>query len=176
MPLVGDFIIIGVLAHKDETRFIRADALKTQAKEVVAPKRWEGVKGADERRTKTGEVDEGREQQEEETDVLYAKQTTKQRQRRYIKFTLVDLSTETAAASGTGTLTLMLFESETSDLVDEGEGKKRGNFRGGSGGAYEKWWKESAGAVVAILNPKVMKQKVVSPIFSLPNGIVTTSR
>ena len=31
------------------------------------------------------------------------------------------------------------------------------NYKGGSGGAYEKFWKAREGTVVAILNPKIMK-------------------
>ena len=31
-------------------------------------------------------------------------------------------------------------------------------------GAYERFWKESNGAVVAILNPKIMRQRPVTSI------------
>ena len=169
---MGDFIVIGVLAQKDEARFVRADALNTEVKEVAKVKKWGNVLGIDGKRRSggRGEDEEDGEGGEEldtkkEPDEMFARQTKKQKQRRYIKFTVVDLSTTSAAASGTGAVTLMLFESDSSDMVEDEEGKKRATYRGGSGGAYEKWWKESVGAVVAILNPRVMKQKIVSCSF-----------
>ena len=170
---MGDFIVIGVLAQKDETRFVRADALNTEAKEAVKVKKWGNVLGIDGKRRNGGR---GEEEEEEELDTkkepneMFARQTKKQKQRRYIKFTVVDLSTVSAAASGTGAVTLMLFEADSADLVEDAEGKKKSTYRGGSGGAYEKWWKESVGAVVAILNPRVMKQKVVRTFPFTPSS------
>ena len=170
VPLVGDFIVIGVLAQKDETRFIRADALNTEVKEIAKAKKWGNVLGIDGKPRSGGRGEEEGEEEidtKKEPDEMFARQTKKQKQRRYIKFTVVDLSTTSAAASGTGAVTLMLFESDTADMVEDSEGKKKATYRGGSGGAYEKWWKESVGAVVAILNPRVMKQKIVSNFLVL---------
>lgn len=152
VPVVGDFIIIGVLAEKGETSFINANALKKDIKDEDSKKKkkWDHVRGVEE--DKDDDVDE-------EPDEMFKTQTNSQKKRRFIRFSLVDLSTPTSSATGTGILTLLLFESESSDIVTEADGvKKRGNYRGGSGGAYEKWWKESEGAVVAVLNPRVLKQ------------------
>jgi minichromosome maintenance protein 10 len=159
VPVVGDFVIIGVLAEKGETSFINANALKKDIKDEDSEKKkkWDHVKGAEE---------EKEDDEEEEPDETFRPQSKSQKKRRFIRFSLVDLSTPTSSATGSGTLTLLLFESDSSDLVTEDGGKKRGNYRGGSGGAYEKWWKESEGAVVAVLNPKVMKQasQSLSPV------------
>ena len=43
----------------------------------------------------------------------------------------------------------------------------RTDFRGGSGGAYEKFWKERDGTVVAILNPRIMKPWQVRAVSSV---------
>lgn len=114
IDVVGDFIVIGVLAWKGEVHVTNPNA-REESKE-----------------------------------------------RKNLRFTLVDLSTVQAAGSGTGTLSVMLFESET---VDTGvkDGYEAPVYKGGSGGAYEKFWKESVGAVVAILNPQILKPRVVSP-------------
>ncbi|KAK4691692.1 hypothetical protein P7C70_g9293, partial [Phenoliferia sp. Uapishka_3] len=44
-------------------------------------------------------------------------------------------------------------------------------YKGGSGGAYEKYWKEGTGAVVAILNPRVSRSK---PVPGRPNTLTIT--
>ena len=159
VDLVGDFIVIAVLAWKDEARFKNPNALKAEVKVEKARKRWEGVKGAEE------EAPEEEEEEEEEESV-WKKQTKKQKTSRYIRFTLVDLSTEAAAASGTGTLHLLLFEAESQDTVVEESGYKVPRYKGGSGGAYEKFWKEPVGSILAILNPRVLKSQPVS-LYSL---------
>ena len=112
----------------------------------------------------------------------------KQKPRRYINFKLLDLKHRNAGG-GQGVLNLRLFESdplrtgtkqdgsndddaeetvtntgvklqkEREDLTSR---RKRTDYKGGSGGAYEKFWKEREGTVVAILNPKIMKPWSVS--------------
>ncbi|KAK4051481.1 hypothetical protein OIO90_004695 [Microbotryomycetes sp. JL221] len=80
--------------------------------------------------------------------------------RRCIRFNLVDLSSVKASRNGAGMLSLMLFEAESVGEEIEGDGWRNRQYRGGSYGAYEKFWKESPGAVVAILNPNIMKHRV----------------
>lgn len=63
-------------------------------------------------------------------------------------------------------LSVLLFESESVDEGIEEDGYKVPKYKGGSGGAYEKFWKESVGAVVAILNPTVMKPRFVRFLLS----------
>lgn len=78
---------------------------------------------------------------------------------------MVDLSTPEAAASGTGTLSLILFEAQTvDDGYAEDDDHRVPRYVGGSGGAYEKFWKESTGAVVAVLNPQILKHRPVSVV------------
>lgn len=60
----------------------------------------------------------------------------------------------------------MLFEADSETMIQDGEGNSIPSYKGGSGGAYEKFWKETAGAVVAILNPSILKNRPVR-LFSL---------
>jgi minichromosome maintenance protein 10 len=154
VDLVGDFIVIAVLAWKDEPRFRNPNALKADVKEVKPRKRWGGVHDEDEP-----------EEDEEGKDEIYAKQTKRQKTSRYIRLTLVDLSTTQAAASGTGILHMMLFEADEVIETVEEDGYTTRRYKGGSGGAYEKYWKETEGVVVAILNPRVLKPQPVSSLF-----------
>ena len=63
-----------------------------------------------------------------------------------------------SGASGDALLQLLLFESES--FVVGADGKK--SYRGGSGGAYERWANLGVGSVVALLNPRVLRPLKVS--------------
>lgn len=93
------------------------------------------------------------------------------KERKNVRFSLVDFSTTNAAASGTGTLSLILFEATSVDDEIERDGYKLPRYTGGSGGAYEKFWKESPGAVVAILNPRILRDR---PHPGYPNTYTIT--
>lgn len=110
--------------------------------------------------------------------------------RRYISFKLIDLGRK-AGGSGADVLNLKIFEADPShegvkedassseeEITKKGvrvrrekyaDGKKprkHATYRGGSGGAYEKFWKEGNGTVVAILNPRIMKPWTVGVLAS----------
>jgi len=113
--------------------------------------------------------------------------------RKYVSFKLIDLRLK-GAGGGTGILNLKLFESDpeksrrkaTHHTADEGtiitkkgvryekenadDGTSstsvRTEYKGGSGGAFEKFWKERNGTVIAILNPRIMKPWQVSCRFA----------
>lgn len=74
--------------------------------------------------------------------------------RKYFGCKLLDLSTEIVEAHrhlpGHCMLNMMLFESKNQ------AGSK---YSGGSGGAFEKLWKERDGMLLAILNPRIMKRR-----------------
>lgn len=146
-----DFVLIAVLAEKDETRFVRADALRPDGKEEKKPNRWQ-----DPLAKKKADAEDV---PEEEKDEAFRQPTKKIKRRRYLNFTLVDLSTEAAAAAGTGTLKLTMFEAEREEVGEDDDGNEVRTFVGGSGGAYEKFWKEEVGGVVAILNPTVRQYR-----------------
>ena len=152
VPLPGDWVTIGVLADKSDIRTTTpvAAAIKEEVEE-----------GAD------GET---------------AAPKRSQKAKKFISFKLLDLRHKNAGG-GDGIVNLFLFESDSMrefdlGLPDDAEEETRPNgvrfrrevakgkvfqkaFNGGSGGAYEKFWKEIDGTVVAILNPKIMKPRVV---------------
>ncbi|KAK4049995.1 hypothetical protein OIV83_003819 [Microbotryomycetes sp. JL201] len=86
-----------------------------------------------------------------------AKQESKHR--KCLRFTLVDLRSIETSRNGSSVLSVLLFEAESVDEAIEQDGWRAPQYRGGSGGAYEKFWKESPGAVVAILNPKMLRAR-----------------
>ncbi|KAM0786180.1 hypothetical protein ACM66B_006987 [Microbotryomycetes sp. NB124-2] len=81
------------------------------------------------------------------------------KQRKCVRFTLVDLRSPETSRSGSSVLSVLLMEAESVDEGVEQDGWKAPQYRGGSGGAYEKFWKEAPGAVVAILNPQMLKHR-----------------
>lgn len=86
--------------------------------------------------------------------------STKERvPRKYINLKLVSLPSRSKslgakAAGSDAHLQLLLFEAEA--VVHNKNGKDR-SYRGGSGGAYEKWSNLGVGSVIAILNPRVLR-------------------
>lgn len=85
--------------------------------------------------------------------------------KKYISIKLVALPPRNKANRITGDayLQLLLFESES--IVFDGDDR---SYRGGSGGAFEKWCNLlTVGSVVAILNPRIMRPPRVSAMESL---------
>ncbi|GAA5911318.1 uncharacterized protein JCM6883_000053 [Sporobolomyces salmoneus] len=146
----ADFVIIGVLAWKDEIRFLNSNPLSEPVKETPEQiKRRERFKEKQDPLMKEVLPTDAKPLEEEFT----LRKNKKQKKQRYIRFELIDLSTESSAASGTGQLNVMLIEADSTDTGFDEEGNEIPIYKGQSGGAYEKYWKESPGAVVAIINP-----------------------
>lgn len=97
--------------------------------------------------------------------------------RKYINLKLCSLPSRNLSASssagsiqssgGDAMLQLLLFQADHTirkEDVDEDTGEKvdRTVYKGGSGGAYEKWCNLNVGSVVAILNPRVLRPLRVS--------------
>ncbi|KAI8970623.1 hypothetical protein BD414DRAFT_470405 [Trametes punicea] len=86
--------------------------------------------------------------------------------KKYVNLKLIDFGCRSQGTSADGGkakirgdafLSLLLFESETYDVVVKEDGKKQKIYRGGSRGAFERMSKLREGAVVALLNPKILK-------------------
>ncbi|OSD07685.1 hypothetical protein PYCCODRAFT_1401648 [Trametes coccinea BRFM310] len=86
--------------------------------------------------------------------------------KKYVNMKLVDFGCRSHGSSADGGkakirgdayLSLLLFESDTCDIVTKENGKKEKIYRGGSRGAFERMSKLREGAVVALLNPKILK-------------------
>lgn len=100
-------------------------------------------------------------------DTLFNVPTRRQRRQQYVRFSLVDLSSTSASSSATGQLSLMLVQADSEDKTIDEDGNEISVYKGQSGGAYEKFWKESAGAVVAIINPNFLPYHKVCGHFRL---------
>ncbi|AFR95873.1 hypothetical protein CNAG_06588 [Cryptococcus neoformans var. grubii H99] len=80
--------------------------------------------------------------------------------RKYINFTLCAMphrSRNASAPSGDALLHLLLFEADHVVRIEHGNGEVTKSYRGGSGGAYEKWCNLPEGSVIAILNPRIWR-------------------
>ena len=96
--------------------------------------------------------------------------------KKYVNMRLIDFGCRSRGSSADGGkakirgdafLSLLLFESDTSDLVTKADGTKEKIYRGGSRGAFERMSKLREGAVVALLNPKILKPFQVCTSFPL---------
>ncbi|KAI0674033.1 hypothetical protein C8Q78DRAFT_1067200 [Trametes maxima] len=86
--------------------------------------------------------------------------------KKYVNMKLIDFGCRSAGSSADGGkakirgdafLSLLLFESDTCDVLKKEDGKAEKIYRGGSRGAFERMSKLREGAVVALLNPKILK-------------------
>ncbi|KAI1798437.1 hypothetical protein LXA43DRAFT_875943 [Ganoderma leucocontextum] len=86
--------------------------------------------------------------------------------KKYVNMKLIDFGCRSRGASADGSkakirgdafLSLLLFESDTCDIVTKEDGTKHKVYRGGSKGAFERISKLREGAVVALLNPRILK-------------------
>ncbi|KAI0363154.1 hypothetical protein BV20DRAFT_1126452 [Pilatotrama ljubarskyi] len=86
--------------------------------------------------------------------------------KKYVNMKLIDFGCRSQGSSADGGkakirgdafLSLLLFESDTCDVVKKEDGKTEKIYRGGSRGAFERMSKLREGAVVALLNPKILK-------------------
>lgn len=167
--------MIGVLAWKDEIRFMNSNALGSGSKGGGYQKEGGNGKAAEEEEEEEesdGDEDEGgnrkragskKSQQQPQDDNLFKAPTRRQRRQQYVRFSLVDLSSTSASSSATGQLSLMLVQADSEDKTVDEDGHEISVYKGQSGGAYEKFWKESAGAVVAIINPSFLPHHKVRP-------------
>lgn len=170
VPVVGEWITIGVLVEKSPIRITNGP------QELVESKSDEDV-----------ESNSNESGNEDAPPKIKITKQEKTRPRKFISFKLVDLGHEsyatdsgssttsvTAARSslrGDAILNLMLFEASRSSKGTTDNTGRRGGiseivYTGGSGGAFEKFAKETEGAVIAIRNPRVMPLQKVSCLSS----------
>ncbi|GAA5891510.1 hypothetical protein JCM8208_007307 [Rhodotorula glutinis] len=170
----SDFVVIGVLAWKDEVRFLNSGAMGGK-KPPPQQDKGKGKGGASEDDDDDDSLDEdehelgrsmgkgkGRARQlkkkdkdgdDDSRDTLFRQPNKRQRRQRYLRFELVDLSSTQASSAADGRLSVMLVQADSEDKAVDDEGNEVSVYKGQSGGAFEKFWKETAGAVVAIVNP-----------------------
>ncbi|GAA5980505.1 hypothetical protein JCM11641_003415 [Rhodosporidiobolus odoratus] len=172
----SDWVVIGVLAQKGEVRFMNSNPYG--GKGAPSPKMGEDGEevGDDEDedeeepagpKRKGGKGGKGGKSAQGAKESLFAAPTRKKRSQKYLRFDLVDFSSSRASQSGHGRLNVMLIEADTVDKAIDDDGNEVNVYKGQSGGAYEKFWKETPGAVVAILNPSFMNYSNKYPTYTL---------
>ncbi|PKI83091.1 hypothetical protein MVES_003104 [Malassezia vespertilionis] len=129
VPLYGDWVLFAVMGEKS--------AMKYTAGRVDDTQNEASPRGSD----------------------AFARENPTKPARKFFSCKLLNLSTDVIethrAMPGHCMLTMMLFESK--ETHSNADGTTR--FSGGSGGAFEKLWKERDGMLLAILNPRIMKPR-----------------
>jgi minichromosome maintenance protein 10 len=148
VPVEGDWVTIAVVAERSEVR------------------------------TTSGDPSFGSKQENDTEDVLMSDEEVKPlvdtygnakrgakpaKKKKFISMTLCSLPPRTKSSKGfTGggdaLLKLLLFEAETMTKAPDGSRQ----YKGGSGGAFEKWSTLTVGSIIAILNPRVLRPLKVS--------------
>jgi len=173
LPVDAGWAVIGVVCHKGEIKV-------TQGKRKEDKKKKGKGRASDE---EGDEDDDEEDEDEDETDGKRQKngqglgEWTKKKKTgknapasKFITIKICSLpsrsqlSGSTSASQGDAIMNVMLFESDSDETLPPsypGEPVKR-RYRGGSGGAFEVWWKLAVGAVVGIISPRILKPFGVS--------------
>ncbi len=177
VPLDGPWVTIMVVAGKSLLTTKGGERALSPASQKRAEKKWEAKRKAAEAE-KAGEAGEGSVPKRnkmlvdvpDEDDYnsddnnrgRSANKGWKSGPRKFCKLKLTALPSRRRndpGAGGDALLNMLLFEADGVMSVEEGGEKK---YKGGSGGAYEKWWKLDVGDVIGIIDPKVLKPHGVS--------------
>lgn len=151
IPVDGDFVTIAVVAERGDIRVSGSrEAASDDDDEEEEDDEGDGPPKA---KTKAFGKGKGKGKHENKK---------KRPPRKYINLKLVALpprnkSLGAASVGGDAYLQLLLFESDAIVRKDDGQGGVVREYRGGSGGAYEKWCNLAVGSVVALLNPRVLR-------------------
>ncbi|KAF8583408.1 hypothetical protein K439DRAFT_1412151 [Ramaria rubella] len=150
VPVPGDWVTIAVIAEMGPIKLTSTSST---------------IHADDDARPSNGKDGTGKGKQKVEPE------DKKMRGKKYMSLKLVDFGTRSRTSSATpkaqirgdALLTLLLFEADSHSFVED-ENRAKGCktertkvYKGGSGGAFEACMKLHEGAVVAILNPKVLK-------------------
>jgi minichromosome maintenance protein 10 len=97
---------------------------------------------------------------------------------KYLKLRLVDFGTPTAdktgATRGDALLNMLLFEASSASDIKDDDSKSRGKrlYKGGSGGAFVESAKYHEGAVIAVLNPTLLRPFKVSHLRPMSYAVI----
>jgi minichromosome maintenance protein 10 len=149
VPVEGDWVTIAVVAERGPVKFTRAPV-------------GLGCEGdvKDRRKEKQSAMSNDKDKTSNTRTELHGK--------KYVNLKLIDFGCRTRSSSshtggqatirGDAFLSLLLFESDGFDTVtSEDATRGRKVYKGGSKGAFETMAKLKEGAVIALLNPKVLK-------------------
>lgn len=172
---MGEWVTIGVLVEKSPIRMSQSPSDLIEEEDDEESDEEEEAANSDSSQQQT--------QNKKRKRGGKGKQTNS-RPRKFISFKFIDLghgsysSTSNSITSnvsssgrnslrGDSVLNLIMFEASrssrgTSDNLGNRGGISETVYTGGSGGAFEKWAKETEGAVVAIVNPRILPLQKVS--------------
>lgn len=149
IPVEGDWVTIAVVAERGDIRVSGTRNAKSDDEDDDDDDGCDGdSRGPQDRKgKKQGKQGQG---------------GKKKKPRKYINLKLVALPprNKTLGAttiSGDAHLQLLLFESDSIVNGTDDEGNETRSYRGGSGGAYERWCNLGVGSVIALLNPRVLR-------------------
>ncbi|KAL1408137.1 hypothetical protein Q8F55_004940 [Vanrija albida] len=136
VPVEGDWVTIAVVAERGD---IKVSGMREEKDDGVG----DGVE--------TKGKGKGKE-----------KEQRKRVPKKYISLKLVSLPPRSKtlggrAPGGDAHLKLLLFQADDGLHGTDDEGNVTKSYRGGSGGAYERWSNLPVGAVIALINPRVLR-------------------
>ncbi|KAG0145367.1 hypothetical protein CROQUDRAFT_45939 [Cronartium quercuum f. sp. fusiforme G11] len=162
VPLVGDWVLFAVIGEKGDFKLTNP---QVDHKPVKPPPKGKGKASAGDENDDDldARLRRDEETQDARTEAEFSIAHRTRKRKHYVNLKLVDLSSKAVSQSGSGIVNMLLFESEEEILTEtvdaDGAPTVEKSYRGGSGGAYEKFWKEQPGTLLAILNPKVLKSR-----------------
>jgi minichromosome maintenance protein 10 len=154
VPVDGDWITIAVVAERGQVQVSKRGAKRKFDQDK--PKEGDN---------KNDKVEEQNDEEEDDRPVP--------KDKKYMRLLLVDFGYRASEGKpapkdqyrGDALLNMLLFEADSVRTADGENAKGKGKdvvYKGGSGGAFEKCSKLREGAVLAILNPRILKPFQVS--------------
>lgn len=168
VPVEGDWVTVAVVAERGPLRFSKAPVGVGKDDLVELPDTSDSIKSLS--------LDAPPKPARPEFQRFKGKakeEPQKPSGKKYINLKLIDFGCTSKSSSSAGKavirgdalLSLLLFECDRIDEVEREDGKKEKIYRGGSRGAFERMSKLKEGAVVALLNPKILKPFQVHTVF-----------
>jgi minichromosome maintenance protein 10 len=180
VPVEGDWLTIAVVAERGEVKVsgTKEDVSDTESEVENDDGDLEQGSSALESRSKLSALSKSKSETDpkskskSKSNSKFKPKPKKRAPRKYINLKLASLPPRRAGRESTSTqgdalLQLLLFEADAivrsePNHDEHGKGQKTRSYRGGSGGAYEKWCNLGVGSVIAILNPRVLRPLRVS--------------
>lgn len=168
VPVSGDWLTIAVIAERGPMKYTQAPVGVTRDDKLLN----EGEDQMDALPSLDGAAQAGPSARPPPFRKKPKEEAPKASGKKYVNLKLIDFGCRSQGGSadsgkakirGDAFLSLLLFESDTCDVVMQEGGKKERIYRGGSRGAFERMSKLREGAVVAFLNPKILKPFQVRP-------------
>ncbi|THH30310.1 hypothetical protein EUX98_g3874 [Antrodiella citrinella] len=163
VPVEGDWVTIAVIAERGPVKYSKAP--------IAVGREDQDLDDADAKLADIIPTETSASGKRTTTDLKHwkgkKKEDTRPSGKKYINLKLIDFGCRSGSKSlttggksvirGDAFLSLLLFEADRAEDVVGDDGKKTKVYRGGSRGAFERMAKLKEGAVVALLNPRILK-------------------